>query len=78
MYAVQLASFSQLSNAQALVGKLNSKGYKAKFIRTSGKQGPVYKVYAGHSPRKVDALKLKSQLASAMQLNGFVVNTGVS
>lgn len=78
MYAVQLASFSQLNNAQALVSKLNSKGYKAKFIKISGANGPIYKVYAGHSPRKVDVLKLKSQLASSMQLNGFVVNTGVS
>lgn len=78
MYAVQLASFSQLNNAQALVSKLNSKGYKAKFIKISSAQGPVYKVYAGHSPRRVDVLKLKSQLASSMQLNGFVVNTGVS
>lgn len=78
IYAVQLASFSQLNNAQALVSKLNSKGYKAKFIKVSGTQGPVYKVYAGHSPRRGDVLKLKSQLASSMQLNGFVVNTGVS
>ncbi|MCL9684630.1 SPOR domain-containing protein [Legionella maioricensis] len=78
IYAVQLASFSQLANAQTLVNKLHSKGYKANFIRTKGKQGPVYKVYVGHSPRKTDVMKLKTQLASAMQLNGFVVNTGVS
>lgn len=78
IYAVQLASFSQLTNAQSLVNKLRSKGYKANFIRTKGRQGPVYKVYVGHSPHKVDVIKLKTQLASAMQLNGFVVNTGVS
>ena len=78
IYAVQLASFSQLTNAQALVNKLHSKGYKANYIRTKGRQGPVYKVYVGHSPRKIDVMKLKTQLASAMQLNGFVVNTGVS
>lgn len=78
VYAVQLASFAQLSNAQALVSRLRNKGYKANFIRIKGRQGPVYKVYAGHSPRKNDALRIKTQLASAMQLNGFVVNTGVS
>ncbi|CAM3018243.1 Sporulation domain-containing protein [Legionella steigerwaltii] len=78
IYAVQLASFSKVTNAQALVNKLHSKGYKANYIKTTGRQGAVYKVYAGHSPVKSDVLKLKNQLASAMQLNGFVVNTGVS
>ncbi|MCW8397680.1 SPOR domain-containing protein [Legionella sp. PATHC038] len=78
IYAVQLASFSQLNNAQALVNKLRSKGYKANYIKTNGRQGAIYKVYAGHSPVKSDVMKLKNQLASAMQLNGFVVNTGVS
>ncbi|RUR09591.1 SPOR domain-containing protein [Legionella sp. km772] len=78
VYAVQLASFSRLSNAQALVSRLRTKGYKANFIKVASKQGVSYKVFAGHSPRKDDVIRLKSQLASAMQLNGFVVNTGVS
>lgn len=78
IYAVQVASFSKLANAEALVNKLHSKGYKASFIKTSGRQGSIYKVYAGHSPVKSDVMKLKVQLASSMQLNGFVVNTGVS
>ncbi|MDI1353172.1 MAG: SPOR domain-containing protein [bacterium] len=78
VYAVQLASFSQLSNAQALVNKLKNKGYKATFTKVSSKKGAVYKVYAGHSPRKGDVLKVKTQLASGMQLSGFIVNTGVS
>jgi len=78
VYAVQLASFSQLNNAQALVNRLRGKGYKANFTKIASRQGSIYKVYVGHSPRKVDVMKLKTQLASAMQLNGFVVNTGVS
>ena len=78
VYAVQLASFSQLSNAQALVSRLRGKGYKASYTKAPSGQGAVYKVYAGYSPRKNDVMKLKTQLASAMQLNGFVVNTGVS
>lgn len=78
VYAVQLASFSRLANAQALVNKLRSKGYKANFTKVASRQGVSYKVYAGHSPRKNDVVRLKSQLASAMQLNGFVVTTGVS
>lgn len=78
LYAVQLASFTQMSNAQSLVNRLRTKGYKANFIKASGKNGSMYKVYVGHSPRKMDVMKVKSQLASAMQLNGFIVNTGVS
>lgn len=78
IYAVQLASFSQLSNAQSLVNRLHGKGYKASFAKVPGRQGATYKVYVGHSSRKVDVMRLKVQLASAMQLNGFVVNTGVS
>lgn len=78
IYAVQLASFSQLSNAQALVTKLRGKGYKANFSKSVSRRGAIYKVYVGHSPYKMEVLKLKTQLASAMQLNGFVVNTGVS
>ncbi|MBN9229767.1 MAG: SPOR domain-containing protein [Legionella sp.] len=77
-YAVQLASFSKIGNAQALVEKLQHKGYKANYVRVVGKKGVIYKVYAGHSSNKDQAIKLKSQLASAMQLNGFVVSTGVS
>jgi DedD protein len=78
LYAVQLASFSKLANAQALVTKLQRKGYKANYVKTVARNGTIYKVYAGHSPVKSDVVKLKTQLASAMQMNGFVVNTGVS
>lgn len=78
MYAVQLASFSKLSNAQALVNKVRSKGYKAKYIKTTARNGVSYKVYAGHSSTKSDVIKLQTQLATAVQLHGFVVNTGVS
>lgn len=79
IYALQLASFSQVTNAQALVNKLRVKGYKANFVKIpTGRGNAVYKVYVGHSPRKDDVMRLKTQLASAMQINGFVVNTGVS
>ncbi|HAT8178774.1 TPA: SPOR domain-containing protein [Legionella pneumophila] len=78
IYAVQLASFTQIANAQALVNRLRSKGYKANYLKSNSRNGVVYKVVVGHSPVKKDIIKLKTQLASAMQLNGFVVNTGVS
>lgn len=78
LYAVQLASFSQQANAQALVNKLRAKGYKANFTKIAGVRGAFYKVFAGYSPHKPDVLKLKTELASAMQLHGFIVNTEVS
>ncbi|CAM4443790.1 MAG: Cell division protein DedD [Legionella sp.] len=78
IYAVQLASFSKLANAETLVHKLQGKGYKASYVRIAGRNGAIYKVYVGHSPIRDNVVKLKTQLASAMQLNGFVVNTGVS
>jgi DedD protein len=78
IYAVQLASFTELKNAQTLVEKLKSKGFQANFAKMPSQRGTVYKVYAGHSPRKIEVIKLKSQLASTMQINGFIVTTGVS
>lgn len=78
VYSVQLASFSRLSNAQSLVNRLKAKGYKANLVKIASRNGVVYKVSAGQLPYKEEALRLKMQLASAMQLNGFVVNTGVS
>lgn len=78
VYALQLASFTQLTNAQILVSKLRNRGYKANYTTARSGQGAVYKVLVGHSPRRNDVLRLKGQLASAMQLNGFIVNTRVS
>jgi DedD protein len=78
VYALQLASFSQVANAQSLVNRLRSRGYKASLIRTTSRTGPMYKVFVGHSPDRNQVLKLKTQLSQAMQLNGFIVNTGVS
>lgn len=78
IYAVQVASFSQRNNAELLVNKLHQKGYKANYVRTATRKGAIYKVYAGHSPVKNEVVKVKTQLASAMRLHGFVVNTGVS
>lgn len=78
IYAVQLASFAKFSNAQALVSRLKSQGYKANYLKTNGTRGVIYKVYVGHSPVKSDVIKVQTQLASVMQLNGLVVNTGVS
>ena len=78
MYAVQLASFAKLSNAESLVNKLQAKGYKAIYTQVPIGHKMIYKVLVGHSPNKNEVMQLKTHLANAMQLSGLVVNTGVS
>ena len=77
-YAVQLASFTQQSNAQSLVKRLRNKGYKASYNQSSGKSGPLYKVIVGELHQKDDAQVLQKRLAEMTQLNGFIIKTGVS
>ncbi len=77
-YAVQLASFSRQVNAESLVQRLRSKGYKASYNKTTNKQGAYYKVIVGELHGRDDALRIQKQLASNLQLNGFIIKTGVS
>ncbi len=77
-YAVQLASFAQQENAKSLVTRLRSKGYIASYNKFSGKQGEFYKVIVGQLNQKDEAKNLQKQLVASMQLNGFVIKTGVS
>ena len=78
IYAVQLASFTQQNNAKSLVTRLRSKGYIASYNKFSGKQGEFYKVLVGQLHQKHEAKDLQKKLADSLQLNGFVVKTGVS
>lgn len=77
IYVVQLASFSQQSNAALLVTRLRGKGYKANYIKMTGKQGDIYKVLVGELNRRDDAQLLQKKLAESLQLNGFIVRTAV-
>lgn len=74
VYKVQLASFSQQSNAKILVARLRSQGYKA----TYNKAGTYYKVVVGQLDQRQDAVHLQKTLASKLNLNGFIIKTGVS
>ena len=78
LYAVQLASFVQQDNAKLLVARLRGKGYIASYNKFSGKQGDFYKVVVGQLNQKDAAKNLQKQLVISMQLNGFVIKTGVS
>jgi DedD protein len=72
-YAIQLASFSQQSNAESLVSRLRSKGYVASYNKSSGKQGEFYKVLVRQLNQREAALSLQKKLAENMQLNGFII-----
>lgn len=74
IYSVQLASFARRENAQVLVNRLQKKGFTGKIVKVSSKNGPQFKVFVGKSNKKEQALKLKNQLATALQLHGFVVS----
>lgn len=78
VYAVQLASFTQKNNAQALVKRLKTEGYDASYNTIMKKQGPLYKVVVGQLSQRNDAMDLRKNLVDNMQLKGFIVKTGVS
>lgn len=79
IYSVQLASFSQLSNAESLVERLRQQGYKASYSKFTTKQGgEFYKVVVGQLNQKNEAQNLQKKLASSIQLNGFVIKQELS
>ena len=77
-YGVQLASFTQQRNAENLVARLRKQGFAATYNKFSGKQGYFYQVVVGAVNQKNDAINLQKKLANNMQLNGFIIKTGVS
>lgn len=77
-YAVQLALFLEQRNAIALVNRLKSKGYDADYIQIKNGQKIAYKVIAGKTDQKQQALNLQKKIAVAMQIKGFVVSRGLS
>lgn len=78
IYAVQLASFTQKINAEQLVTRLRSKGFKASYNKSMGKQGEYYKVIVGQVKQRNEAKNLQKQLLASMQMNGFIIKAGVS
>lgn len=75
-YAVQLATFTSQRNANLLVSKLKNKGYTATYNKVKTNEGIVYKVVVGQLNKKEQAQRLQQQLASAVQIRGFIVTTG--
>lgn len=72
-YGVQLASFSQKANADVLVNRLRRQGYQAHYT-VLGRAGHwTYKVVVGPTKQRDAAISLQHQLASSMNLRGFIV-----
>jgi DedD protein len=73
-YAVQLAVFSVQQNAEKLVEKLNTKGYKARYhTLISNKGTPSYRVTVGQLSDRTDASLLKNKLFESTQLQGVII-----
>jgi DedD protein len=77
-YAVQLGTFSKLSNATALVKKLHKKGYRAIHSKVIIQNKIYYKVLVGQPMVKEQAKILQKQLADAVRIDGILVNPKVS
>ncbi|KTD04190.1 Sporulation domain-containing protein [Legionella geestiana] len=78
VYGVQLALFSKQELATRLVTQLRAKGYTARINTLKTAAGPRYKVIVGAVNERQAAQKLQVQLAGAVRINGFIVNTGVA
>jgi DedD protein len=77
-YAVQLASFNMQANAKALVSRLQSRGYQARYHTKTSDVGDVYKVTVGQLETAQDARQLKEKISQSIHLDGFVVKHEVS
>ena len=77
-YGIQLASFTKERNAEYLVARLRKQGYEASYNIFKGQKGQFYQVVVGMGSKKNDAINLQKKIANNMQLNGFIIQTGVS
>jgi len=78
-FAIQVATFTQQPNADALVARLKDNGFAASYRTIKGTQGPLYQVVVGQLVQREKAVDLQKKLATNMQLNGLIVKaTGVS
>lgn len=76
-FAVQVANFSSLENANILLTKLKSRGFQAHYTRIHSPRGINYKVLVGRSEKRDDVVRIQQQLANQLQLKGFVVDAEV-
>lgn len=73
VFSIQVATFVQKNNADALVKKLEKNGFNASYNMLAGKKGVVYQVVVGRLPEREQAIILQKKLANNMQLNGLII-----
>jgi len=71
-WAIQLGSFSRRDNAEALVRKLQDKGFTA-FINRTPNENDVTTVLVGPETRKERAFNLAEELEGEMKIKGMVI-----
>ncbi len=76
-YAVQLASFAVQRNAENLVSRLRSQGYKAHYHTIKSDAGNFYKVTVGQLDARADARALQKKLSETTKIEGFIVKRDV-
>ncbi|MCH9756042.1 MAG: SPOR domain-containing protein [Gammaproteobacteria bacterium] len=76
-YTVQLAAFTVQENAEKLVEKLRTEGYKAGYYTVTSEEGPSYKVTVGQLDDRADARLLKNKLIESTNIEGFIVKRDV-
>ena len=73
-FAVQLGSFSNAKNAQALRDRLVAKGYTAFVTTSTSGARSVTRVYVGPQSSRAEAREVLERLAGEIKLEGIVVN----
>ena len=72
-WVVRLGSFGEMANAEALVTRLNSGGYRAFSRPLQTSRGPLTGVYVGPVMTESEAGTLQQELADGFDLEGAVV-----
>jgi len=72
-WAVQLGSFSNVTNAKVLEQKLQGKGFHAYVLKAQNKKGRITKVLVGPEVNKEKAKDLIETLYKEVKLRGIIV-----
>ena len=77
VFTIQLASFNNEANAQALIHSLQAQGFAATQQIVKNPKGMVYQVIVGRLTQRDQAIDLQKKLVDNTQLNGLIIKTRV-
>ncbi len=78
VFTIQVASFNNEANAQALIHSLQAQGFAATQQIVKSPKGMVYQVIVGRLKQRDQAIDLQKKLVDNTQLNGLIIKTKVS